>query len=147
MLIGCDFNCTLSPHLDRSYATAAGRHDSQALRRLLARGQLSEVLEDEMRVIDERAVLEFHAAAHTYFYTLPEVARPVFGWTDGTSALVMQTGYVTLTNLSPVPRPTAMVSQSVLGRRSKPSAFGDHGVYTRCRGAPRLRRNGRYRLR
>ena len=72
VVLGSDFNCKLNPHLDRSYTTTTGRHDSPALRRLLARVQMSDVLEDELqRIEDERSISEFYSAAHTYFYTLP----------------------------------------------------------------------------
>uniref|UniRef100_M4C4A4 Endonuclease/exonuclease/phosphatase domain-containing protein n=1 Tax=Hyaloperonospora arabidopsidis (strain Emoy2) TaxID=559515 RepID=M4C4A4_HYAAE len=53
VVLGGVFNCTLNPHLDRSYKTTTGRHDSPALRRLLARVQMSDVLEDELRRIED----------------------------------------------------------------------------------------------
>ena len=43
-----------------------------ALRRLLGRVQLSDVLDDYMDIaIEERTVTAFQAASHIYFYTLP----------------------------------------------------------------------------
>ncbi|CAI5702020.1 unnamed protein product [Peronospora effusa] len=72
LFVGGDFNCTLGPRLDRSFLSPPGRHDSQALRRLLGQTQLCDVLEDDMeRAEEERAISSFYAAAHTYFYTLP----------------------------------------------------------------------------
>ena len=72
MFVGGGFNCTLEPRLDRSYISPPGRHDSLALRRLLGRAQLSDVLDGDMEIAEEaRDVPAFHAAAHTYFYTLP----------------------------------------------------------------------------
>ena len=72
MFVGRDFNCTLEPRLDRSFVSPPGRHDSLALRRLLGRAQLSDVLHEDMDITEEvRAVPSFQAAAHTYFYTLP----------------------------------------------------------------------------
>ena len=72
IFMGGDFNCTLVPRLDRSFVSRPGRHDSIALRRLLGRAQLSDVLDDDMeQAEDERAIAHFHATAHTYFYTLP----------------------------------------------------------------------------
>ena len=72
MFIGGDFNCTLVPLLDRTFVSPPGRHDSMALRRLLGRAQLSDVLEDAMELAEEdRAISDFQAAVHTYFYTLP----------------------------------------------------------------------------
>ena len=72
MCVGGDFNCTLEPRLDRSFVSPPGRHDSLALRRLLGRVQLSDVLDDDMDMAEEdRDVPAFHAASHTYFYTLP----------------------------------------------------------------------------
>ena len=72
MFVGGDFNCTLEPRLDRSFISPPGRHDSLALRRLLGRAQLSDVLDGDMKIAEEeRAVPTFQAAAHTYFYTLP----------------------------------------------------------------------------
>uniref|UniRef100_M4BQ98 Uncharacterized protein n=1 Tax=Hyaloperonospora arabidopsidis (strain Emoy2) TaxID=559515 RepID=M4BQ98_HYAAE len=53
VVLGGVFNCTLNPHLDRSYKTTTGRHDSPALRRLLARVQMRDVLEDELRRIED----------------------------------------------------------------------------------------------
>ncbi|TDH70247.1 hypothetical protein CCR75_000195 [Bremia lactucae] len=67
-----DFNCTLVPRLDRSFVSPPGRHDSIALRRLLGRAQLSDVLDEDMKQAEyERAIAHFHATEHTYFYTLP----------------------------------------------------------------------------
>ena len=41
-----------------------------ALRRLLSRAQLSDVLDDDLKIAEyEREVPTFKAAAHTYFYT------------------------------------------------------------------------------
>ncbi|TDH73981.1 uncharacterized protein CCR75_003321 [Bremia lactucae] len=58
ILIGGDFNCTLTPRLD----------DSIALRRLLGRAQLSDVLDDDIeQAEDEQAIAHFHATAHTLF--------------------------------------------------------------------------------
>ena len=71
MFIGGDFDCTLEPRLDRSFISPPGRHDSLALRRLLGRAQLGDVLDADMEIDEEkRALLEFQAAAHIYFYTL-----------------------------------------------------------------------------
>ena len=71
MLMGGDFSCTLVLRLDRSFVPPVGRHDFLALSRLLARAQMSDVLEDEMeRAVVERELSAFHAAAHTYFYNL-----------------------------------------------------------------------------
>ena len=79
--VGGDFNCTLEPRLDRSFVSPPGRHDSLALRRLLGRAQLSDVLHEDMDITEEvRAVPSFQAAAHTYFYTLPGGGRQVHGW-------------------------------------------------------------------
>ncbi|TDH70315.1 hypothetical protein CCR75_009217 [Bremia lactucae] len=42
------------------------------MRRLIGQAQLSDVFYDEMEIAEEeKAVLAFQAAAHTYFYTLP----------------------------------------------------------------------------
>ena len=72
MFVGGDFSCTLEPRLDRSFISPPGRHDSLALRRLLGRAQVSDVLDGDMEIAEEeRTVPVFHAAAHTYFYTLP----------------------------------------------------------------------------
>ena len=40
MLRGGDFECTLVPRCDRSFVSPPGRHDSLALRRLLAQAHL-----------------------------------------------------------------------------------------------------------
>ena len=72
LFIGGDFNCTLVPLIDRTFVSPPGRHDSLALTRLLGRAKLSDVLEDAMELAEEdRAISDFQAAAHTYFYTLP----------------------------------------------------------------------------
>ena len=61
-----------------------------ALRRLLARAQMSDVLEDEMEgAEEERKLSAFHAAAHTYFFTLSGVAPPDLGLIGGISVLYM----------------------------------------------------------
>ena len=62
----------LVPQLDRSFVSPPGRHDSLALRWLLGRAHLSDVLDDDMeRAGKDRAIAGFHATAHTYFYTVP----------------------------------------------------------------------------
>ena len=72
MFVGGDFSCTLEPRLDRSFISPPGRHDSLALRRLLGRAQLSDILDGDMEIVEEeRAVPAIQAEAHTYFYTLP----------------------------------------------------------------------------
>ena len=71
MFVVRDFNCTLKPRLDLSFKSLPGRHGSLALRRLLGRAQLRNVLNSDMEIAEEeRAVPAFQAAAHTYFYTL-----------------------------------------------------------------------------
>ena len=60
------------PQLDRSFVSPPGRHDSLALRWLLGRAHLSDVLDDDMeRAGKDRAIAGFHATAHTYFHTVP----------------------------------------------------------------------------
>ena len=72
MFVGEVFNCTLEPRLDRPFISPPGRHYYLALRQLLGRAQLSDVLDGDMKITEEeKSVPEFHAAAHTYFYTLP----------------------------------------------------------------------------
>ena len=57
--------------MDLSFISPPGRHDSLALRRLLGRVQLTDVLDDDMEIAEEeRAEPFFQEAAHTYFYTL-----------------------------------------------------------------------------
>ncbi|CAI5712600.1 unnamed protein product [Peronospora destructor] len=97
MFMEGDFNCTLVPWLDRSFASPPGRHDYLALRWLLSRTQLSDVLEDEMeQAEEERAISAFHAAVHTYFYTYQAVAPPVLGLIGGMLVLFMLIGFETL---------------------------------------------------
>ena len=68
MLVDGDFNCTLEPRLDRSFIPPPGRRNFLALRRLLGRAQLSDVLDCDTEIAEEeRAVQAFHAAAPTYF--------------------------------------------------------------------------------
>ena len=50
MFVGGDFNFTLESLLDRSFVSPPGRHDSLALRRLLSLAQLSDVLDDDMKI-------------------------------------------------------------------------------------------------
>ena len=58
VILGGDFNCTLNTQLDRSYVVSGRRHDSPALRRLLAQTVLVDVLSEEMnRAEDERNCL------------------------------------------------------------------------------------------
>ena len=70
-----DFNCTLVPQINRSLTSSSGRHEFLAIRRPLGRVQLRGVFEDAMEQADEeQGIPAFHAAAYTYFYTLPGVA-------------------------------------------------------------------------
>ena len=68
-----DFNCTLVPRLDRSLKSLPRIHDALALRRLLLRAHLNDVLKDAMGIAgDDRDIPPFQAAALTYSYTLPD---------------------------------------------------------------------------
>ena len=72
MFVGGDIDCTLEPRLGRSFISPPGRHDYLALRRLLGRAHISDVLDGDIEIAEEeRAVPAFQAAAHIYFYTLP----------------------------------------------------------------------------
>ena len=109
IFMGGDFNCTLVPHLDRSFVSRPGRHDSIALRRLLGRAQLSDVLDDDMeQAEDERAIAHFHAKAHTYFTHCQEVDRPTPGSIAGMSVLDTRTGFAMSNFRYPVLQLTTM---------------------------------------
>lgn len=70
-IVAGDFICTLISQPGRYSASSLGRHDYLALRQVIGRVQLSDVLYDAMQLGNEkRAIPAFHAAEKTYFYTL-----------------------------------------------------------------------------
>ncbi|TDH69029.1 hypothetical protein CCR75_009501 [Bremia lactucae] len=76
MFLGGDFDCTSVPHPDRSFVSPPGRHDSLALKRLLGRAQLCNILEFDMeRAEKERTISTFHAAAHSSLTLCPASMR------------------------------------------------------------------------
>ena len=80
--VGEEFNCILEARLDRYFVLPPGRHDSLAMRRLLGRAQLRDVLDDDMEIAEEeRAVPAFQVAAHTLF--LHSARRWLGKFTDG----------------------------------------------------------------
>lgn len=69
LLVGGDFNCTLRPDFDRSYALPADRHDSAELRDALISLDLADCLAPEMaRCEDESDIQDFRARHHTSIY-------------------------------------------------------------------------------
>ena len=48
-----DFECTLYPRLDHSLVSPPFRHDSSALRRLLGRARLSDIIEGAMKLAEK----------------------------------------------------------------------------------------------
>ena len=86
------------PQLDRSFVSPPGRHDSLALRRILGRAQLSDVLDDDMEGAEkDRNIAGFYATAHTYFTLCQVVARPVHVSIGGMSLPDIQNGFETST--------------------------------------------------
>ena len=65
VLLCGDFNCTLLETRDRSFKSWWNKNDSLALRQLLRRGALSDVLDDELEADDTE--IDWRAKHHTYF--------------------------------------------------------------------------------
>ncbi|CEG41232.1 Endonuclease/exonuclease/phosphatase [Plasmopara halstedii] len=78
VLIGGDFNCTVSPRTDRSYQPTANDQFSPALMALLQKWSLADALEREvLDANDPREVEAFQVAHHTHKYTLPGVSSVI----------------------------------------------------------------------
>ncbi|CAI5703594.1 unnamed protein product [Peronospora effusa] len=70
LFAGGNFNCPLRPRIDRSFVSLPGRHDSQALRRLLRQAQLCDVLEDDMEREEEIEPIQPFMRRCLHIYTL-----------------------------------------------------------------------------
>ena len=93
VVLGGVFNCTLNPHLDRSCKTTTGRHDSPALRRLLARVQMSDVLRTSCEGLRMSDLSQNFTRLLVLTSTPCQVkGRPALDWIGGTSALRIQIG-------------------------------------------------------
>lgn len=69
LVVGGDFNSTLSATFDRSKHTAAGTHDSPGLRSVVEQWNLLDALASEMDACETEAdVRDFIARTHTYTY-------------------------------------------------------------------------------
>ena len=84
MFVGEDYNCTLEPRLERSFVSPTGRHDSLALRRLLGRAQLSDVLDDDIEIAEAERAMTALRRRFTLISTICRaVVRQVNGWIGG----------------------------------------------------------------
>ena len=98
VVMGGDFNCTLVPRLDRSFTSIPDRHDSLALRIILGRAQISDVLEYAMEIEkEERAIPYFRRRLTLVFTPCRAVYRLVPDWIGGMWVIYMLIGFETFT--------------------------------------------------